>query len=174
MQLAGDYAYAGREWVASRVLKILGAQSVEEIHNHHNFAWEEEHDGKKLWVVRKGATPAFPGQKGFVGGSMGDDAVILEGIEGEASQRALYSTVHGAGRLFSRSRAKAEFSMEQMSAWLKERNVVLRGGGLDESPMAYRRLSEVLQFHGTTIEVKNVLRPVIVAMAGKVFDPYKD
>src|SRR5205814_6333497 len=78
MQLAGRYAYAGREAVARHVVKsILGARIVEEIHNHHNFAWREKHNGEEFWVVRKGATPAFPGQKGFVGGSMGDDAVII-------------------------------------------------------------------------------------------------
>ena len=49
------------------------------MHNHHNFAWREEHDGREVVVVRKGATPAFPGQKGFIGGSMGDDAVIVRG-----------------------------------------------------------------------------------------------
>jgi len=55
--------------------------------------------------VRKGATPAFPGQKGFVGGSMGDNAVILEGVESEQSAASLYSTVHGAGRVMSRTAA---------------------------------------------------------------------
>src|SRR5207253_405573 len=79
MNLAGRYAYAGREWVARKVVSILGGREVELVHNHHNFAWIEEHGGEKLCVVRKGATPAFPGQKGFVGGSMGDNAVILQG-----------------------------------------------------------------------------------------------
>jgi tRNA-splicing ligase RtcB len=76
MKLAGRYAYAGRDWVCDRVAKILSADIVEEVHNHHNFAWEEEHFGENYWVVRKGATPAFPGQKGFVGGSMGDISEI--------------------------------------------------------------------------------------------------
>src|SRR6266496_2664780 len=81
MHLAGRYAYAGREAVARYVArKILGARIMEEVHNHHNFAWQEKHNGEKFWVVRKGATPAFPGQRGFVGGSMGDDAVIIEGV----------------------------------------------------------------------------------------------
>src|ERR1019366_808992 len=79
MNLAGQYAYAGREWVARTVVKILGGQEIDMVHNHHNFAWEETHQDQKLIVVRKGATPAFPAQRGFVGGSMGDDAVILEG-----------------------------------------------------------------------------------------------
>src|SRR5579862_4181825 len=72
MRLAGRYAYAGRDWVCDRVARILGARVLEEVHNHHNFAWLETHNGRDVWVVRKGATPAFPGQKGFVGGSMGD------------------------------------------------------------------------------------------------------
>jgi len=63
MSLAGRYAYAGRDWVCSEVARLLGAEILEEVHNHHNFAWRESHDGKDLWVVRKGATPAFPGQK---------------------------------------------------------------------------------------------------------------
>jgi tRNA-splicing ligase RtcB (3'-phosphate/5'-hydroxy nucleic acid ligase) len=75
---------------------------TESVHNHHNYAWRERHGGRDLWVVRKGATPAFPGQRGFVGGSMGDDAVIVEGIDGDEARASLYSTVHGAGRLFGR------------------------------------------------------------------------
>ena len=67
----GEYAYAGRDWVCSRVAEILGAPILDEVHNHHNYAWREEHNGELLWVVRKGATPAFPGQRGFVGGTMG-------------------------------------------------------------------------------------------------------
>jgi tRNA-splicing ligase RtcB len=63
MSLAGEYAYAGREWVARKVVSILGGTELELVHNHHNFAWREEHDGEDLIVVRKGATPAFPGQK---------------------------------------------------------------------------------------------------------------
>ena len=71
MELAGDYAYAGRDIVVGKVLGVLGASAVHEVHNHHNFAWREEHFGRTYWVVRKGCTPAYPGQEGFVGGSMG-------------------------------------------------------------------------------------------------------
>jgi tRNA-splicing ligase RtcB len=88
-----------------KVLEILGAGAVHEVHNHHNFAWQEEHAGRAYWVVRKGCTPAEPGQEGFVGATMGDDSVILEGVESPAAQEALRSTVHGAGRVMSRSRA---------------------------------------------------------------------
>jgi tRNA-splicing ligase RtcB len=105
MQLAGRYAYAGRDAVVEKVLEILGAGAVHEVHNHHNFAFREEHAGRTYWVVRKGCTPAEPGQEGFVGATMGDDSVILEGVESPAAQQALRSTVHGAGRVMSRSKA---------------------------------------------------------------------
>ncbi len=191
MDLAGQYAYAGREYVARHVVKnILGGNIVEEIHNHHNYAWKENHYGEDYWVVRKGATPAFPGQKGFVGGSMGDCSVILEGVDSEASKEALYSTVHGAGRVMSRTAAKGKFVKneegkkirqpglvrhDEMMKWLKDSNVVLRGGDLDEAPQAYRRLPEVLKDHEGTIKVLHILKPLGVAMAGKdITDPYKD
>jgi tRNA-splicing ligase RtcB (3'-phosphate/5'-hydroxy nucleic acid ligase) len=105
MQLAGDYAYAGRDIVVAKVLDILGANATHEVHNHHNFAWREEHFGRTYWVIRKGCTPARPGQEGFVGGSMGDDSVILEGAESVENEQALFSTVHGAGRVMSRTQA---------------------------------------------------------------------
>jgi len=186
MNLAGRYAYAGRDWVCQRVARILKANIVEEIHNHHNFAWLEEHGGEKLWVVRKGATPAFPGQKGFVGGSMGDISVILEGVDSPDSVQALYSTVHGAGRIMSRTEAKGKskwgknkgegkVSQEMMRNWLRKRNIVLRGGDVDESPHVYKRIEEVLQHHDGTIRILHTLTPIGVAMAGPdVRDPYKD
>jgi len=105
MRLAGRYAYAGRDVVCEEVCRILGATALEEVHNHHNFAWLEQHDGDPAWVVRKGATPAFPGQRGFVGATMGEPAVILEGVESDRARDALYSTVHGAGRAMSRTKA---------------------------------------------------------------------
>ena len=175
MELAGRYAYAGREWVVERVRQIIGGTVLASVHNHHNYAWRETHGGRDLWVVRKGATPAFPGQQGFVGGSMGDDAVIVEGVESEASAAALYSTVHGAGRVFGRREAMRRFTRVEMDAWLRDRGVTLAGGDLDESPMAYRRLPEVLAHHAGTIRVLHTLRPFAVAMAGAgEFDPFKD
>ncbi len=105
MELAGEYAYAGRDIVVAKVLEILGAEAVDEVHNHHNFAFRETHFGRTYWVVRKGCTPARPGQEGFVGGSMGDESVILEGCESVDADQSLHSTVHGAGRVMSRTKA---------------------------------------------------------------------
>jgi tRNA-splicing ligase RtcB (3'-phosphate/5'-hydroxy nucleic acid ligase) len=194
MSLAGEYAYAGREWVARKVVSLLDGEELELVHNHHNFAWREQHDGREVVVVRKGATPAFPGQKGFIGGSMGDNAVIVQGslaagTEIASLQRdALFSTVHGAGRVMSRSQAAGKrnwksgkilkpglVSPRMMEDWIREKGVILRGGGLDESPHAYRRLPSVLDAQKGTIEVLHTLRPLIVVMAGAdMFDPYKD
>ena len=105
MELAGRYAYAGREVVVAEVLSILGTEADVEVHNHHNYAWREDVEGSPAWVVRKGATPAFPGQRGFVGATMGEPAVILEGVESPEAGTALHSTVHGAGRAMSRTKA---------------------------------------------------------------------
>lgn len=109
MYVAGEYAYAGRNWVVDRVCQILGAEQVREVHNHHNYAWLEAHDGEDYYVVRKGATPAFVGQYGFVGGSMGDMSVILHGNATEENAAGLWSTVHGAGRVMSRTQAAGKF-----------------------------------------------------------------
>jgi tRNA-splicing ligase RtcB len=105
MRLAGEYAYAGRDVVVGKVLEILGAEAVHEVHNHHNFAWREEYFGRTYWAVRKGCRPARPGQEGFVGGSMVDESVILEGVAGPNADESLHSTVHGAGRVMSRTKA---------------------------------------------------------------------
>ena len=194
MTLAGRYAYAGRDFVVRQVLAILGAEATDEVHNHHNYAWIERHGGEDLIVVRKGATPAWPGQRGFIGGSMGDISVIVEGIDSEEPAVGLRSTVHGAGRVMSRTRAAGkrrwtkqsgrrvqevikpgEISHEMMLDWLRREGVELRGGGTDESPHVYRRLPEVLTIHGTTIRILHTLTPLGVAMAGEeIFDPYKD
>ena len=199
MNLAGQYAYAGREWVARKVVELLGGTELEMVHNHHNFAWKETHlspegEPTEYVVVRKGATPAWPGQKGFIGGSMGDDAVIVEGTASEAGsdlavlqEAALFSTVHGAGRVMSRTEAAGKrnrkgvvlkhgkVSPQMVEEWLQKKGVVLRGGGLDEAPHAYRRLTKVLDAQGDTITVKHVLTPLVVVMAGAgEIDPYKD
>jgi tRNA-splicing ligase RtcB (3'-phosphate/5'-hydroxy nucleic acid ligase) len=190
MELAGEYAYAGRDWVCDRVASIVGGEIVEEVHNHHNFAWREPFNGDHAWIVRKGATPCYPGQVSFIGGSMGDISVIIRGREDGNLADALYSTVHGAGRVMSRTQAAGKrrwkkgrsvrvsdgkISRAMMEEWLQHEGVTLRGGGCDESPHVYKRLPGVLAAHADTIEIVHTLKPIGVAMAGpNVFDPYKD
>lgn len=178
MDLAGEYAYAGRDIVIAQVLRMLGARAVETVHNHHNFAWGEEHDGEQLIVVRKGATPAQPGQRGFVGGSMGDIAAIVEGTDSPHGALTFRSTVHGAGRVHSRGWAKGKVNrrtrevtragnvtLDDMQAAVAEFGTQVRGGDVDESPMVYRKLEGVLDAMGGTITVRNRLRPIGVVMA---------
>ncbi len=131
LKVAGEYAYAGRDWVVDRVLKILGNPEVTySVHNHHNFAWHEEHFGEKYWVVRKGCTPAFPGQEGFIGSNMFDTSVIVEGIDSDESQQGLYSTVHGAGRILSRRKALGKTKFKK-GPHGKKRKVLVQKGLVD-------------------------------------------
>lgn len=195
INLAGEYAYAGRDLVVEKVLEFLGAVSEYEVHNHHNFAWLEEHYGEKYWIVRKGCTPAFPNQQGFVGATMADTSVIIEGIDSELSRKALYSTVHGAGRVMSRTAAagkkkwmknknglksptiisKGKVDFNDVKRRMKQKNIELRGSAADEAPECYKKLSDVLNYMKGTIKIIHELYPIGVAMAGsEIYDPYKD
>jgi tRNA-splicing ligase RtcB (3'-phosphate/5'-hydroxy nucleic acid ligase) len=195
MSLAGEYAYAGRNNVVNKVLEILGGQATYEVHNHHNFAWNEEHYGENYWVVRKGCTPAFPGQAGFVGANMSDVSVILEGVDNETAAKGLYSTVHGAGRILSRRAAagktkwirgedgvkrntvvaKGCVDFDEVKQNMKNSKIELRGAGADEAPQCYKNLEEVLEYQGDTVRILEKLYPIGVAMAGnETYDPYKD
>lgn len=119
---------------------------------------------------------------------MGDISVILAGVEAPEAKQALYSTVHGAGRVMSRTAARGKInyrtkkiiapgaiSRQMMNDWIRERGVELRGAGTDESPHCYKRLPEVLAHHQSTVKILHTLTPLGVAMAGEnEFDPYKD
>lgn len=190
MKLAGRYAYAGRDIVIDTITKLLGANIVESVHNHHNFAWLEKHNGEDLWVVRKGATPSAPGQRGFIGASMGEPSVIAEGIDSEEARLSLFSSPHGAGRAMSRTEAAGKVkwikgvktrissgrvSDEMMHDWVTKAHVELRGAGVDESPHCYKRLTDVLAAHSSMIKIVHTLTPIGVAMAGTDdYDPFKD
>ncbi|MBV6478821.1 MAG: RNA-splicing ligase RtcB [Ignavibacteria bacterium] len=190
MNLAGEYAYAGRNIVVNKVLEIVGAKSLFEVHNHHNFAWQEEHFGEKYWLIRKGCTPAFPGQQSFIGSNMRDNSFIIEGIDCNESKEALYSTVHGAGRILSRTQAAGKrkwkkgklisvtggiINFQKVREDIRDKGIELRGGGADEAPEVYKNLNEVLNYHQNTVKILHRLKPVGVAMAGEdIYDPYKD
>jgi tRNA-splicing ligase RtcB len=196
MSLAGEYAYVGRELVIKKVLEILGNPEVTyEVHNNHNFAWKEEHFGQEYWVVRKGCTPAFPGQRGFIGATMAGDSVIIEGVDSEVSRKALYTTVHGAGRVMSRTKSagrkkweksrdgvrrlkvikKGCIDYDDVKKDMSHRKIELRGGDADEAPGCYKDLDDVLKYQGDSIRILFRLHPIGVAMAGSdTWDPYID
>lgn len=192
MTLGGKYAYAGREWVCKTVSEIIQGNSeyLDVIHNHHNFAWIEEHDGDKYFVVRKGSTPAFPNQRSFIGSSMRDKSVIVRGLDTPEAKENLYSTVHGAGRILSRRQAAGKFKgwgrkrvqvekglidENEMRLKMKDREIHLFGGCADEAPECYKNLEEVLGYHSDSVKIETRLSPIIVCMAGNgIRDPYKD
>lgn len=173
LALAGDYAYAGRGYVGRKVLEILGANSVEEIHNHHNFAWQESHFGENLLVIRKGSTPNSPNQKSFVGGTMHDSGYIIKGVDSIENRESLYSTIHGAGRVLGRRDAIKTLNWNEIQDRVRK-DIVLVGAGADESPECYKKIDEVLGFYSKSVEILHKLTPIIVVMAGDEKDPYKD
>ena len=190
MKLAGEYAYVGRNTVVEKVLEILGAKSIYEVHNHHNFAWQEKHFGEEYWIIRKGCTPAFPGQESFIGSNMRDISHIIEGYDSGVSRKALYSTVHGAGRVLSRTKAAGRrrwikgkrkhmtggvVDFKKVKSEMKKKGIELRGGGADEAPEVYKKLTDVLSYHKDTLSILHSLKPIGVAMAGEdVYDPFID
>lgn len=192
MTLGGEYAYAGREWVCDEVSRIIqgSTERLDMVHNHHNFAWIEEHDGEKYFVVRKGSTPAFPDQRSFIGSTMSDVSVIVRGLDTPQAKENLYSTVHGSGRLMSRTQAAGKtkwkggqkikvseglINEDEMRVKVKDKGVHLFGAGSDESPDCYKKLDEVLEFHKDSVAIETRLTPIIVCMAGaNEYDPYKD
>jgi tRNA-splicing ligase RtcB len=192
MELAGKYAYAGREWVCSTVAKILQGtdECLDMVHNHHNFMWREQHGGSSYFVVRKGSTPAFPNQRSFIGSNMNDVSVIVRGVDNVEAAENLYSIPHGAGRIMSRTQAAGKFkgwgrNRVKVSEGLIDENdmrsktldmgIHLFGAGADEAPQCYKQLGEVLAYHADTLVIEHRLKPLIVCMAGSdVRDPYKD
>lgn len=161
MNLAGDYAKACHDDIHRRIAKALGKRIALTIENHHNFAWKEMVDGKECIVHRKGATPAQNGKLGIIPGSMTAPGFIVRGKGNEAS---LNSASHGAGRLFSRVKCKAKFTQSDIKKVLKEHDVQLIGGGIDEAPMAYKNINTVMNLQTELVEVLGTFTPKIVRM----------
>lgn len=163
MNLAGDYAQACHEDIHRRIAKALGHRVVFNIENHHNFAWKEMRDGKEVIVHRKGATPAAKGVLGIIPGSMTAPGYIVEGL---GNKDSLNSASHGAGRLFSRSECKRSFTQSDIKKALKECNVSLIGGNVDEAPMAYKDIRKVMNLQQELVKVLGTFIPKIVRMEG--------
>ena len=160
MNLAGEYASACHHIIHNKVAKILG-QPLKMIENHHNFAWKEIHDGKEVIVHRKGATPAGKGVFGIIPGSMTAPGFI---VSGKGHTGSLHSASHGAGRKMSRNQALATFSIDMLKNILKDKDVMLIGGGMDESPMAYKDIEEVMLAQNDLVRTEGKFYPVIVRM----------
>lgn len=161
MTLAGDYAKACHDNIHARMSKLLGTKPVATIENHHNFAWKEMVNGKECIVHRKGATPANKGELGIIPGSMTAPGFIVRGLGNES---ALNSASHGAGRRFSRRECHQRFTNSEINQVLKANEVELIGGGIDEAPMAYKDIEDVMQSQRSLVEVVGSFTPKIVRM----------
>jgi len=163
MNLAGDYASACHHVIHAKIARQLGRKPVKMVENHHNFAWKEKWEGKDLIVHRKGATPAGKDVLGIIPGSMTADGFIVKG-KGESA--SVNSASHGAGRKMSRSRAMESVTDKQFKDELKKFGVKLLGGGLDESPFAYKDINVVMQSQKALVDVVGRFTPKIVKMDG--------
>jgi tRNA-splicing ligase RtcB len=162
MQLMGRYAAANHECIHRHITKELGAELLLDVENHHNFAWKEEHDGEELIVHRKGATPAASGLLGVIPGTMATPTHIVRGLGNEAS---LQSAAHGAGRIMSRKKAKQTFTWKQGKAFLEKAGVTLISAGLDEVPMVYKDINQVMAAQTDLVETVATFMPKLVKMA---------
>src|SRR5437773_2744724 len=166
MELVGRYAAANHALIHQHIAENLGAQVLLDVENHHNFAWKEKHviDGveRELVVHRKGATPAGEGVLGIIPGSMASPGFLVRGRGNEAS---LKSAAHGAGRVMSRTKAIATFEWEKVNRVLKQQGVTLISAGLDEVPMAYKNIREVMAAQNDLVTVLGQFDPKLVKMA---------
>jgi len=161
MNLAGDYARANHHYIHERLAKAIGIKPIKLIENHHNFAWKEEWNGRKVIIHRKGATPAHKNTIGIIPGNMTSPAYI---VVGKGNKRSLNSASHGAGRVMSRKKAKKTFTRKDLENVLKKANVQLIGGDLDEVPMAYKNINEVINAQQELIDIIAKFQPRIVRM----------
>jgi tRNA-splicing ligase RtcB (3'-phosphate/5'-hydroxy nucleic acid ligase) len=164
MNLAGDYASACHHQIHERMAIGLRETPLAMIENHHNFAWKEKDaQGNELIVHRKGATPAGKGVLGIIPGSMATPGFI---VRGKGLAASINSASHGAGRLMSRTKAKENILPGQVNKFLKQAGVELIGSGLDEAPMAYKNIHQVMASQKDLVEVLGSFMPKIVRMCG--------
>ena len=168
MELAGRFAEANHAVIHQRVAGAVGLKEMASIENHHNFAWRETlPDGSEAIIHRKGATPAGAGVMGIIPGSMGDAGYL---VRGKGLGDALNSASHGAGRKMSRRGALQSISKSARDAYLRERGIILLGGGIDESPQAYKDIEQVINAQDDLIEIVGKFVPRIVRMADEPGD----
>lgn len=168
MELAGRFASANHFIIHRRVAEAVGLKEAAVVENHHNFAWRERlPDGREVIVHRKGATPAGVGVLGVIPGSMGDAGYLVKGL---GVAESLQSASHGAGRMMSRKAALNAIPKSARDSYLRERGVTLLGGGMDESPQAYKPIDTIIAAQHDLVEVIGRFTPRIVRMADEAGD----
>jgi len=162
MNLAGDYAKACHERIHINLMKELGVKALATIDNHHNFAWKEQlADGREVVVHRKGATPAHKGTWGIIPGSMTAPAYL---VMGKGAEQSLNSASHGAGRAMSRQKARSQMTGSALKKMLSTAGVKLIGGSVEENPLAYKDIEQVIAAQGELIDIHGTFYPKIVRM----------
>lgn len=162
MELMGDYASANHDIIHKNVLQYIGARVLYSVENHHNFAWREHYHGQELIIHRKGATPAQKGVLGYIPGTMSHPGYI---VEGKGEPLALHSSAHGAGRVMSRKKARQTVTRHAMEKALRQQKITLLSAGLDESPHAYKDITEVMKAQRALVEMRGTFTPRVVKMA---------
>ena len=166
MELMGKYAAANHACIHHHIAENLGAQVLLDLENHHNFAWKEKHIiggvEREVVVHRKGATPAGKGALGIIPGSMASPGFV---VSGKGNPESLDSASHGAGRAMSRKAAKDKFNWKDVNRFLKQQGVTLISAGLDEVPMAYKNIREVMKAQSDLVTIIGEFMPRLVKMA---------
>ncbi len=162
MELMGRYASANHEIIHDAVLDFLGENALVTIENHHNFAWKEKIGLQEVMVHRKGATPAGKGVLGIIPGSMADPGFIVRGL---GNENALSSAAHGAGRRMSRNAAIKQFDFKDLQDIMGKKHITLISAGLDEIPMAYKNIEDVMDQQKGLVEIVAKFEPKLVKMA---------
>lgn len=162
MELMGRYSAASHALIHAAVASHLGLLPCWSVENHHNFAWREVHGGREVIVHRKGATPAATGVLGIIPGTMVHPAYVVEGL---GNPLALCSAAHGAGRTMSRQEAVKRFRRADLDRELDRHGVRLLSGGLDEVPMAYKDIRQVMAAQSDLVRIRATFTPRIVKMA---------
>jgi tRNA-splicing ligase RtcB (3'-phosphate/5'-hydroxy nucleic acid ligase) len=157
-----QYASANHHLIHKHITRHLGAGVLLDIENHHNFAWKERHGGRDLIVHRKGATPAGAAVLGVIPGSMASPTFVARG---KGQPESLNSASHGAGRVMSRNKARESFNWKMVKPYLEERGVKLISAGLDEVPMVYKNIEEVMAAQTDLVESLAKFLPRLVKMA---------
>lgn len=175
MELAGRFASANHQIIHQRVSKAVGLKPTSTVENHHNFAWKVRIPApagfgsgeREVIIHRKGATPADAGVLGVIPGSMADPGYVVRGL---GRVESLYSAAHGAGRAMSRKAAISSLTRTERDRYLKEHGVTLLGGGLDESPQAYKSIEAVMTAQADLVAVIGRFVPRLVRMASEPGD----
>jgi tRNA-splicing ligase RtcB len=161
---AQDYARNNREAMMGRVLHEMRHRlpkfQLEKlaVNCHHNYVQREQHHGESLLVTRKGAVSAREGELGIIPGSMGACSFIVRGL-GNAD--SFHSCSHGAGRVMSRTQARAQITLKQHREATAHVECRKDAAVIDESPAAYKSIDAVMAAQSDLVEVLHTLRQVV-------------